>query len=164
MLVDVTKDVTGAKYEYTACAPAEITPKTDTIKDEDIATAVQMIKEAKRPFIFTGGGTIISEASREVTELAHRIDAPVCDSLMGKGGFSGEDPLYTGMLGMHGTKTSNLGVSGCDLLIVLGARFSDRVTGKHKRPLQKNAKILQIDVDAAEINKNIVVDASVVRR
>ena len=97
VLVDVTKDVTGAKYEYTACAPAEITPKTDTIKDEDIATAVQMIKEAKRPFIFTGGGTIISEASREVTELAHRIDAPVCDSLMGKGGFSGEDPLYTGM-------------------------------------------------------------------
>ena len=161
VLVDVTKDVTGAKYEYTACAPAEITPKTDTIKDEDIATAVQMIKEAKRPFIFTGGGTIISEASREVTELAHRIDAPVCDSLMGKGGFSGEDPLYTGMLGMHGTKTSNLGVSGCDLLIVLGARFSDRVTGNTKT-FAKNAKILQIDVDAAEINKNIVVDASVV--
>ena len=120
-----------------------------------------MIKEAKRPFIFTGGGTIISEASREVTELAHRIDAPVCDSLMGKGGFSGEDPLYTGMLGMHGTKTSNLGVSGCDLLIVLGARFSDRVTGNTKT-FAKNAKILQIDVDAAEINKNIVVDASVV--
>ena len=140
VLVDVTKDVTGAKYEYTACAPAEITPKTDTIKDEDIATAVQMIKEAKRPFIFTGGGTIISEASREVTELAHRIDAPVCDSLMGKGGFSGEDPLYTGMLGMHGTKTSNLGVSGCDLLIVLGARFSDRVTGNTKT-FAKNAKI-----------------------
>lgn len=161
VLVDVTKDVTGAKYEYTACAPAEITPKTDTIKDEDIATAVQMIKEAKRPFIFTGGGTIISETSREVTELAHRIDAPVCDSLMGKGGFSGEDPLYTGMLGMHGTKTSNLGVSGCDLLIVLGARFSDRVTGNTKT-FAKNAKILQIDVDAAEINKNIVVDASVV--
>ena len=161
VLVDVTKDVTGAKYEYTACAPAEIIPKTDTIKDEDIATAVQMIKEAKRPFIFTGGGTIISEASREVTELAHRIDAPVCDSLMGKGGFSGEDPLYTGMLGMHGTKTSNLGVSGCDLLIVLGARFSDRVTGNTKT-FAKNAKILQIDVDAAEINKNIVVDASVV--
>lgn len=161
VLVDVTKDVTGAKYEYTACAPTEITPKTDTIKDEDIATAVQMIKEAKRPFIFTGGGTIISETSREVTELAHRIDAPVCDSLMGKGGFSGEDPLYTGMLGMHGTKTSNLGVSGCDLLIVLGARFSDRVTGNTKT-FAKNAKILQIDVDAAEINKNIVVDASVV--
>ena len=133
VLVDVTKDVTGAKYEYESC----------------------------QPFIFTGGGTIISEASREVTELAHKIDAPVCDSLMGKGGFSGEDPLYTGMLGMHGTKASNLGVSECDLLVVLGARFSDRVTGNTKT-FAKNAKILQIDVDAAEINKNIVVDVSVV--
>ena len=92
VLVDVTKDVTGAKYEYESCQPAAVTPKVDTIKDEDIATAVQMIKDAKKPFIFTGGGTIISEASREVTELAHKIDAPVCDSLMGKGGFSGEDP------------------------------------------------------------------------
>ena len=161
VLVDVTKDVTGAKYEYTACAPAEITPKTDTIKDEDIATAVQMIKEAKRPFIFTGGGTIISEASREVTELAHRIDAPVCDSLMGKGGFSGEDPLYTGMLGMHGTKASNYGVSECDLLIVVGARFSDRVTGNAKK-FAKNAKILQFDVDAAEMNKNVLITEGVV--
>ena len=161
VLVDVTKDVTGAKYEYTSCAPVEVTPKVDTIKDEDIAEAVRMIKDAQKPFIFTGGGTIISEASKEVTELAHRIDAPVCDSLMGKGGFSGEDSLYTGMLGMHGTKASNLGVSECDLLIVLGARFSDRVTGNTKT-FAKNAKILQIDVDAAEINKNIVVDASVV--
>ena len=161
VLVDVTKDVTGAKYEYEPCQPTAVTPKVDTIKDEDIATAVQMIKDAKKPFIFTGGGTIISEASKEVTELAHKIDAPVCDSLMGKGGFSGEDPLYTGMLGMHGTKASNLGVSECDLLIVLGARFSDRVTGNTKT-FAKNAKILQIDVDAAEINKNIVVDASVV--
>lgn len=161
VLVDVTKDVTGAKYEYEPCQPTAVTPKVDTIKDEDIATAVQMIKDAKKPFIFTGGGTIISEASKEVTELAHKIDAPVCDSLMGKGGFSGEDPLYTGMLGMHGTKASNLGVSECDLLIVLGARFSDRVTGNTKT-FAKNAKILQIDVDAAEINKNIVVDASIV--
>ena len=161
VLVDVTKDVTGAKYEYTACAPAEITPKTDTIKDEDIATAVQMIKEAKRPFIFTGGGTIISEASREVTELAHRIDAPVCDSLMGKGGFSGEDPLYTGMLGMHGTKASNFGVSQCDLLITVGARFSDRVTG-NTQTFASNAKIIHIDVDAAEINKNIQVDLGII--
>ena len=161
VLVDVTKDVTGAKYEYEPCQPTAVTPKVDTIKDEDIATAVQMIKDAKKPFIFTGGGTIISEASKEVTELAHKIDAPVCDSLMGKGGFSGEDPLYTGMLGMHGTKASNLGVSECDLLIVLGARFSDRVTGNTKT-FAKNAKILQIDVDAAEINKNIVVDARIV--
>ena len=161
VLVDVTKDVTGAKYEYTSRRPAAVLPKVDTIKSEDIDTAVQLISESKKPFIFTGGGTIISNASPELTELAHRIDAPVCDSLMGKGGFSGEDPLYTGMLGMHGTKASNLGVSKCDLLIVLGARFSDRVTGNTKT-FAKQAKILQIDVDAAEINKNIVVDASVI--
>lgn len=129
VLVDVTKDVTGARYEYTSRRPAQITPKVDTIKEEDIKTAVRMINEAERPFIFAGGGTIISGASEELTEFAHKIDAPVCDSLMGKGGFSGEDPLYTGMIGMHGTKTSNLGVSKCDLLIVLGARFDDRVTG-----------------------------------
>ena len=161
VLVDVTKDVTGAKYEYNACTPAAITPKVDTIKDKDIETAVQMIKDAKKPFIFTGGGTIISEASKEVTELAHKIDAPVCDSLMGKGGFSGEDPFYTGMLGMHGTKASNLGVSECDLLIAVGVRFSDRVLGNAKK-FASQADILQFDVDPAEINKNIQTDASVI--
>lgn len=161
VLVDVTKDVTGAKYEYEPRRPAIVNRETDDITDESIETAVNMIKEAQKPFIFVGGGAVISGASEEVAELAHRIQAPVCDSLMGKGAFNGEDPLYTGMLGMHGTKTSNLGVSQCDLLIVLGARFSDRVTGNTKT-FAKNAKILQIDVDAAEINKNVVVDASVI--
>ena len=158
VLVDVTKDVTGAKYEYTPRRPATVNRETSEIRKEDIETAVKMIKEAEKPFIFNGGGAVISGASQEIAELAHRIDAPVCDSLMGKGAFSGEDPLYTGMLGMHGTKTSNLGVSQCDLLIVLGARFSDCVTGNAKT-FAKNAKILQIDVDAAEINKNVKVDA-----
>ena len=161
VLVDVTKDVTAATYEYSLRRPATINRETETIRREDLETAAQMIEEAKKPYIFVGGGCVISGASKEISELAHKIQAPVCDSLMGKGAFSGEDPLYTGMLGMHGTKTSNLGVSGCDLLIVLGARFSDRVTGNTKT-FAKNAKILQIDVDAAEINKNIVVDASVV--
>ena len=123
--------------------------------------ALEMIREAKKPFIFVGGGCVISGADQEVRELAHRIQAPVCDTLMGKGTFPGEDPLYTGMVGMHGTKTSDLGVTECDLLIVLGARFSDRVTGNTKT-FAHNAKILQIDVDAAEINKNIKVDASVI--
>ena len=117
-----------------------------------------MIRQAERPFIFVGGGGVISGASEEIRELAHRIQAPVCDSLMGKGAFSGEDPLYTGMLGMHGTKTSDLGVSECDLLIVLGSRFSDRVTGNVKT-FAKQAKILQLDIDGAEINKNVIVDA-----
>lgn len=161
VLVDVTKDVTGALYDYKPRRPATVTREVSEVREEDLAAAVELIKKAERPFIFNGGGAVISGAHKEITELAHRIQAPVCDSLMGKGAFSGEDPMYTGMLGMHGTKTSNLGVSQCDLLIVLGARFSDRVTGNAKT-FAKNAKILQIDVDAAEINKNILVDVSVV--
>lgn len=160
VLVDVTKDVTAAKMEYSPRRPATINRETSEIRKEDLETAVKMIKGAEKPFIFVGGGSVISGASREITELAHRIQAPVCDSLMGKGAFSGEDELYTGMLGMHGTKTANLGVSKADLLIVLGARFSDRVTGNAKT-FARNAKILQIDIDAAEINKNVVVDASI---
>ncbi len=160
VLVDVTKDVTGAKIEYEPRRPATVHPEVSEIRKEDIETAVKMISEAEKPFIFVGGGGVISGASKEIAELAHRIQAPVCDSLMGKGAFSGEDELYTGMLGMHGTKTSNLGVSQADLLIVLGARFSDRVTGNAKT-FARNAKILQIDIDAAEINKNVAVDASI---
>ncbi len=161
VLVDVTKDVTAGKYEYEPRRPATVNRETSEIRKADMDTAIRMINEAQRPFIFVGGGSVISGASKEVTELAHRIQAPVCDSLMGKGVFSGEDPLYTGMLGMHGTKASNLGVTQCDLLIVLGARFSDRVTGNTKT-FARNAKILQIDIDDAEINKNVVVDASIV--
>ena len=158
VLVDVTKDVTGALYEYSPRRPATVNRETSEIRKADVNTAVEMIKNAEKPFIFVGGGAVISGATKEITELAHRIQAPVCDSLMGKGGFSGEDPYYTGMLGMHGTKTSNLGVSQCDLLIVLGARFSDRVTGNVKTFANK-AKIIQVDIDAAEINKNVLVDA-----
>ena len=123
VLVDVTKDVTAAIYEYSVRRPATINRETETIRKEDLETAAQMIEEAQKPYIFVGGGSVISGASKEISELAHKIQAPVCDSLMGKGAFSGEDPLYTGMLGMHGTKTSDLGVTQCDLLIVLGATF-----------------------------------------
>lgn len=158
VLVDVTKDVTGALYDYSPHRPATVNRETSEIHRENVDQAVNMICKAQKPFIFVGGGSVISGASEEIAELSHRIQAPVCDSLMGKGGFSGEDPYYTGMLGMHGTKTSNLGVSQCDLLIVLGARFSDRVTGNAKTFANK-AKILQIDIDAAEINKNVLVDA-----
>lgn len=161
VLVDVTKDVTGAKAEYSPRRPATINRETSTIVKEDLEKAAKLICEAERPFIFVGGGGVISGASKEITELAHRIQAPVCDSLMGKGAFSGEDPLYTGMLGMHGTKASNLGVSNADLLLVLGARFSDRVTG-NAQTFARNAKIIQIDIDAAEINKNVIVDLSIV--
>ena len=158
VLVDVTKDVTGGTYEYMPSRPATVNRETSAIRREDLETAVRMIEESEKPFIFNGGGAVISNASREIMELATRIQAPVCDSLMGKGAFPGDHPYYTGMLGMHGTKTSNLGVSQCDLLIVLGARFSDRVTG-NASTFAKNDKILQIDIDAAEINKNVYVDA-----
>ena len=161
VLVDVPKDVTAAKCEYIRHTITAVEPKVDTIRQQDVDAAVQMITAAKKPFIFVGGGAVIANASEEIRTLAHRIQAPVCDSLMGKGAFSGEDELYTGPVGMHGTKTSNYAMCECDLLITLGARFSDRVTGDTKTFAPK-AKILQIDVDAAEINKNIVVDASVI--
>ena len=161
VLVDITKDVTAAKYEYEYKEPEKIERQVNTITEEALEKAAALIRQAKRPYIFVGGGAVISGASDEVRELAHKLQVPVCDSLMGKGVFPGDDPLYTGMLGMHGTKTSNLGVTKCDLLIVLGARFSDRVTGDTSR-FAKKAKILQFDIDAAEINKNVVVDTCVI--
>ena len=161
VLVDITKNVTGAKTEYERKEPEAVVRQTETIREEDLEKAAEMIQAAKRPFIFVGGGAVISGAAREIEELAHKIQAPVCDSLMGKGAFPGEDPLYTGMLGMHGTKASNFGVSHCDLLIAIGARFSDRVTGDTSR-FATRAQILQIEIDPAEINKNVIVDHSII--
>ena len=161
VLVDVTKDVTAAVTEYTDQEPTPIAPYTAEMLESDLDQAAKLISEAEKPFIFVGGGAITSGAAEELRKFAHTINSPVTDSLMGKGAFSGEDELYTGMLGMHGTKTSNLGVTKCDLLITVGARFSDRVTGNTAKFAQ-NAKIIQIDVDAAEINKNIKVDCSII--
>ena len=161
VLVDVTKDVTAAVTEYTYQEPTPIAPYTAEMLESDLDQAAKLISEAEKPFIFVGGGAITSGAAEELRKFAHTINSPVTDSLMGKGAFSGEDELYTGMLGMHGTKTSNLGVTKCDLLITVGARFSDRVTGNAQKFAQ-NAKIIQIDVDAAEINKNIKVDCSII--
>ena len=161
VLIDVTKDVTAAEYDYIKETPKLIERQTDTIKEEDVEKAVELIKAAKKPYVFVGGGVIASDASDELARFVHKINVPVADSLMGKGAFDGSDPLYSGMLGMHGTKASNFGVSECDLLIVIGARFSDRVTGNAKK-FASNAKILQFDIDAAEINKNIKTDATVI--
>ena len=160
VLVDITKDVTAATYEYEPEAPKAL-PSSVKYTEDDIAAALELIRKAERPYIYLGGGAIISGACREVREFAKKIDAPVCDTLMGKGAFDGRDEMYTGMIGMHGTKTSNLGVSECDLLIALGARFSDRVVGNAQKFAAK-AKVLHIDIDAAEINKNIRTDRSVV--
>ena len=161
VLVDITKDVTAATTDYEYQEPEKIEPQTDTIREEDMERALEMIRKAQKPFIFVGGGAVISNASEELRVFAHKIQAPVADSLMGKGAFDGTDELYTGMVGMHGTKTSNYGITEADLLVVVGARFSDRVIGNASK-FAKNAKILQIDIDRAEINKNIKVDASII--
>ena len=161
VLVDITKDVTAAPCEYEKQVPEEIVRQSDTITEQDLDRAVEMIRKASKPFIFVGGGAVLSNASDELRAFAHKIQAPVADSLMGKGAFDGADELYTGMVGMHGTKTSNFGITEADLLIVVGARFSDRVTGNASK-FAKNAKILQLDIDPAEINKNIKVDASII--
>ncbi len=161
VLIDITKDVTAAKTDYEYEEPEEIPRKADQIKDSDIDIAVEMIEKSQKPYIFVGGGAVISRAADEVRRFADLIDAPVCDSLMGKGAYPGTGDRYTGMLGMHGTKASNLGVSSCDLLIAVGTRFSDRVLGNPKT-FASNAKVLQIDVDPAEINKNIIVDAEII--
>ncbi len=160
VLIDITKNATADKTEYEPEAIAPILPD-ENICQKDIDVALKMIKESKKPFIFVGGGAVLSDANKELFDFVKKVDAPVTDSLMGKGAFPGTDPNYTGMLGMHGTKASNFGVSACDLLIVVGARFSDRVTGNTSK-FASNAKILQIDIDEAEMNKNVLIDAGIV--
>lgn len=160
VLVDITKDVTAAKTNFTPVTIEKPQASTEICK-ECLEHAAEMIQKAQKPFVFVGGGATISGADKELAEFVKLIDAPVCDSLMGKGAYDGTKPNYTGMLGMHGTKASNLGVSNCDLLIAIGTRFSDRVLGNPKK-FAHQAKILQIDIDPAEINKNIVVDACII--
>lgn len=160
VLVDITKDVTAAVCEYNKVEP-KAKEVINKYTSDELDKVVKLIQSAQKPYIYLGGGAIISGAYDEVAKFAELIDAPVCDTLMGKGGFNGKSERYTGMIGMHGTKTSNLGVSQCDLLIALGARFSDRVVGNPKK-FAENAKIVHIDIDVAEINKNIRADVSLV--
>ena len=161
VLVDITKNVTATETEYEPVAPAEVARVSDTICECALKEAAELINAAKKPMIFVGGGAVISEAAEEVKELVEKIDAPICDSLMGKGAMDGTDEHYTGMLGMHGTKTSNLAVTQCDLLIAIGVRFSDRVAGNAKKFAPK-AKIIHIDIDPAEINKNVAIYTAVI--
>lgn len=161
VLVDITKDVTAAITEFNGVVPEPIQRKTDEIAEKDLQSAIDMITKAKKPFVFVGGGAVISEAHDELKEFVEKVNAPVADTLMGKGAYDGTATVYTGMLGMHGTKASNLGVTECDLLITIGARFSDRVTGNAKK-FARNAQILQIDIDPVEINKNVKANKSVI--
>lgn len=163
VLVDITKDVTAptavADYERVEIPP--VSRNDEFITEEDLQKAIKMIEKSKKPFIFIGGGAVISDAYDEIKEFVDKVDAPVADTLMGKGAYDGTALRYTGMVGMHGTKASNLGITECDLLITLGARFSDRVTGNADKFARK-AKILQIDIDPAEINKNVLAHQSII--
>lgn len=161
VLVDITKDVTAAVTEYEPEKPWPVERNTEYIREKDVDKVLELIKESKRPMIMAGGGAVISDASAELKEFVEKIQAPVCGTLMGQGAFDGRSEFYTGMAGMHGTKVSNLGITESDLLIAIGARFSDRVIGNASK-FAKNAKVIHIDVDPAEINKNIPTDASII--
>ena len=161
VLVDIPKDITAAKTEYEFCKAEPIARVTDTIREEDLAKALAMIKAAEKPYIFVGGGAVISGASAELKEFVHKVDAPVCDSLMGKGAFDGTNDLYTGMLGMHGNYGPNIKNKDCDLIIAIGMRFDDRVTGNPER-FGINAKVIHFEIDPSEINKIIYADVPVV--
>lgn len=160
VLVDITKDVTAAETEYEPKSIA-VASMQELPAAEKLTEAISLLRAAKKPCIMAGGGAILSEAAPALKRFANKLDAPVCCTLMGQGAFDQNDRLYTGMVGMHGTKTSNYTVSDCDLLVVVGARFSDRVAGSPKQFAAK-AKVLQIDIDEAEVNKNIHVAAALI--
>ena len=161
VLIDIAKDVTANKTEFKPEVPKIIPRSTEQVEAASVEKALKLMRKAKRPMIFVGGGAVISGAEKELLEFAKKLDAPVADSLMGKGAYPGTDDNYVGMLGMHGTKTADLSIGEADVLVVLGSRFSDRVTGVTKN-FAKKAKIIQVDVDPAEINKNVIVDVSVI--
>ena len=166
VLVDIPKDITAKVTEYIPeelgkCTKEDSSRKTPRMDEQRFDRVISMLEEAEKPFVFVGGGAVLSGASQELKEFVDKLDAPVTDSLMGKGAFPGTDPRYTGMLGMHGTKASNFGVSECDLLVVMGTRFSDRVTGNTEK-FAKNAKIIQLDIDPVEINKNVLITEEII--
>lgn len=154
VLIDIPKDITAQKAEYTPAPKREIPRRTEDISEKAINYAMELIENSQKPLIYAGGGVISSDAAPELLEFAEKVNAPVTLSLMGMGAFPATHPNYTGMIGMHGTKTSNMAATKCDLLIAVGARFSDRVVSKAERFASK-ARILHIDVDAAEVNKNV---------
>jgi acetolactate synthase-1/2/3 large subunit len=160
VLIDIPKDITADKTQYTKLIPKEVIRKSQDITDKSLQEAMELINHSKKPFIYAGGGVRIAEATQELISFAEKINAPVSTSLMCMSEFPNDHELYTGMIGMHGTKASNIAATKCDLLITLGARFSDRVISNQNHI--KNAKILQIDVDPAEINKNVKVDSFII--
>ncbi|MNM58420.1 MULTISPECIES: biosynthetic-type acetolactate synthase large subunit [unclassified Clostridium] len=160
VLVDIPKDISAQKGAYIKQEPVKVKRKTEFITDKALDEVAKLINQSSKPFIYAGGGIIRADASEELMEFAEKIDSPTATSLMCMGGFPVTHPLFTGMIGMHGTKASNLGAWECDLLIAIGSRFSDRVISSNSN--LEGAKIIHLDVDPAEINKNVKVDASVI--
>lgn len=156
VLIDIPKDITAAMIEYDKCEPKPIVNHNPDGINEEIAAAAELIKNAERPFIYAGGGVVSADATEEMAEFVKKVDAPVSLSLMGQCAVDNTIDNYIGMLGMHGTKTSALALSKCDLMIVLGSRFSDRVLC-NPNTFAKNTKIIHIEIDPAEIGKNIEV-------
>ena len=161
VLIDIPKDITMTETVFKAAVKKDAESHINIEQDDDIAKALEIIKEAERPFIYTGGGVIASGASEQIRAFAQLMDAPVASSLMGQGGYDNTLPNYIGMLGMHGTKTSSLAIGECDLFVAIGTRFSDRVIG-NASTFARNARIIHIDIDPAEVNKNIEVYHKVV--
>mgnify|MGYP001017444473 FL=1 len=161
VLIDITKDVTGDSFEYEFKEISADTDKKIEVNEKDIDELIDLINNSNKPYILVGGGVISSGAAEEVTVLAHKINSPLANTIMARGAFSSYDELYTGMVGMHGTKTSNLGISECDLLIVIGARFSDRIIGNSSKFAVKS-NIVHIDIDSSEIGKNVAVYKGIV--
>ena len=154
VLIDLPKDITVHTTEYVRETIEPIVPRVDRLSQKSLEKALELIKGSERPMCYVGGGVIRAKASEELATFLTLSDSPACTSLMGSGAISSHDARFTGLVGMHGTKVSNMLVSACDLLIVIGARFSDRVVSKASS-FAKNAKIIHIDVDPAEIDKNI---------
>lgn len=159
VLIDIPKDLTASKAEYHEYIPLKVS-RNDNIDEKSLEEAIELINASKKPFIYAGGGIKISKSCKELAEFAKKIDAPIATTLMAQDSVRNENPLYTGMIGMHGTKASNIAATKCDLFIAIGARFSDRVISNPSNI--KNAKIIHIDVDPAEINKNVKADTFIV--
>ena len=154
VLIDIPKDITALKCEFTPMPKVEPAP-AKLPKQSCFDRAVELIRNAKKPLIYVGGGAISSDVGEDFITFAEKIDAPVVSSLMGLGAFPHDHPLHVGLIGMHGHFESNKAAHDCDVLITCGARFSDRVAGNRKK-FAPNAEILHIDIDAAEMDKNLV--------
>jgi acetolactate synthase-1/2/3 large subunit len=163
VVVDIPKDITAHKTEFSY--PEKVSMRSynpvHVGHAGQIKRAVKLMKKAKRPILYTGGGVILSNASDSLTKLARLMNFPVTNTLMGLGAYPATDPLFVGMLGMHGTYEANMAMHHCDVLIAIGARFDDRVTGNIEK-FCPNAKIIHVDIDPASISKNVKVDVPIV--